>query len=370
VNDFTQDEVPVVEPASSSTFSVGEELSVGEVSALAFSPQGLAKFGRSCLAILHQNLTLAIWTPGPNPRKPQSWKRLLVVNRGLNDYFQRVRPSATVETLRSKQRIRSFSWSPPASFQHRTEHFLAVSNDNNEVIIFWILPKSSDESTTITAPELSIQALTHSLATPFTEVPVPDSNWTFEDYITKRFAATQLSWSPWVAISEDNSLVAIIAWTTSTHLVFRQVHVMMSNDTPSITLGDNFVRYPFPAAASQISSIYWNPRIVGDCKVELIVSVGTTLWRHHLAVRGSIDLKTQNLERSDWEPISGMSSKSSRFTACRRLGKLYFESNICAILLPNLKTKQYHNFAVHLMVSEMLITIHTTLILRLLVLTK
>jgi hypothetical protein len=311
VNDFSQDEVPVVEPASSSTFSVGEEVSVGEVSALAFSPQGLAKFGRCCLAILHQNLTLAIWTPGPNPRKPQSWKRSLVINRELDEYFQEICPRATIDTLRSMRRIRSFSWSPTASFESKNEQFLAVANDHNEIVIIWISQKTPGNSTLNSTQELSVQAIAHFPTVASTEVPTPDSKWTFEDYITKRLAATQVSWSPWSPLPEDNSLVAIIAWTTSTHLVFRQVHVAMSDNTPSITLGDNFVRYPFSAAGSQNSSIYWNPRIIENTRVELILSVGTTLWYHNLAVRGSIDLKSQSYERPDWEPVSGMSSQSS-----------------------------------------------------------
>jgi hypothetical protein len=309
INEFSEDEVATEGPASSSIASIGEELSTGEVSALAWSPKGLAKYERCALAILTHNLALSIWTPGLSPRSPHSWKRVLVVNHELERYIKEIRPSASPETVKQLRRIRAFSWSPVALFDSGNENFIVVANDSNEIIIFWV-PSRPNEAAGKDA-EFSVRALAHFPADPTTEVAlIPDLTWTFEDYLNNRVAATHVSWSPWAHLKEDDAFVAVIAYATWTHLRFRQVHVIMSGGVPKVTVGEQCVKSPFAVPGSVNSSLFVNPHVIGG-RIELVVSVGSTLWRHNLAVLGDIDHRSQKYERSDWDPVSGMSK--SRF---------------------------------------------------------
>jgi hypothetical protein len=305
INEFSEDEVAIEGPASSSIASIGEELSTSEVSALAWSPQGLAKYERCALAILTQNLVLSIWTPGLSPRTPHSWNRVIVVNHELERYLKEIRPSASPETLKQLRRIRAFSWSPAAAFDGVNENFMVLANDSNEIIIFWV-PSKPVESAGNDA-EFSVRALAHFPADPSTDIAsIPDSTWTFEDYLDNRVAATHISWSPWAHLEENHSLVAVIAYATRMHLRFRQVHVTMSEGVPKVTVGEQCVKSPFTAPGSVNSSIFVDPHIISG-RVEFVVSVGSTLWRHNLAVLGDIDHKSQKYERSHWDPVSGMS---------------------------------------------------------------
>ena len=100
VNRFTFEEWPRQEQASFKDMSIGEEQARVTVTALAWSPPGLAKHRRSVLAVLTSNLILSLWASNSYPSDLNSWERILVVNKVLHS------------GSRSQQRIRSMAWAP------------------------------------------------------------------------------------------------------------------------------------------------------------------------------------------------------------------------------------------------------------------
>ena len=133
VSSFTFREWPWQEPASFKDMSIGEEQARATVTALAWSPAGLATHRRSVLAVLTSNLILSFWASNSNPTDVGSWERVLVVNKAL-------RPGS-----RLQQRIRSMAWAPtnpqytdrytPFSRKKSGIHLIAIADDNNGLCV-------------------------------------------------------------------------------------------------------------------------------------------------------------------------------------------------------------------------------------------
>ena len=133
VSSFTFTEWPWQDPASFKDMSIGEEQARATVTALAWSPAGLAIHRRSVLAVLTSNLILSFWAPDANPTDAGSWKRHLVVNKALL-------PGSLLQ-----QRIRSMAWAPtnpqyvdrytPFSRKKWGIHLIAIADDNNGLYI-------------------------------------------------------------------------------------------------------------------------------------------------------------------------------------------------------------------------------------------
>ena len=129
ISKFTYDEWPWQEPASFQEMSIGEEQTRATVTALAWSPPGLAKHGRSVLAVLTSNLKLSLWASNSEPTDLGSWERVSVVNKAL------------LSGSRHQQRIRSMAWAPtnpqhvdrltPSSGKKWGIPLLAVADDSS-----------------------------------------------------------------------------------------------------------------------------------------------------------------------------------------------------------------------------------------------
>ena len=129
ISKFTLDEWPRREPASFQEMSIGEEQTRATVTALAWSPPGLAKHGRSVLAVLTSNLILSLWASNSDPTDLGSWERVSVVNKVL------------LSGSRLQQRIRSMAWAPtnpqhvdrltPSSGKKWGIPLLAVADDSS-----------------------------------------------------------------------------------------------------------------------------------------------------------------------------------------------------------------------------------------------
>ena len=129
ISKFTFHEWPWQEPASFQEMSIGEEQTRATVTALAWSPLGLAKHGRSVLAVLTSNLLLSLWASNSDPTDLGSWERVSVVNKAL------------LSGSRRQQRIRSMAWAPtnpqhvdrltPSSEKKRGIPLLAVADDSS-----------------------------------------------------------------------------------------------------------------------------------------------------------------------------------------------------------------------------------------------
>ena len=105
VNDFTEEEWPLMMPASHGIMDLGEEQSITLVIACAWSPAGLGLHRRSVLAVLTTNHLLSLWQSKSDPQEPDSWTRVLVVN-----------PTLTIsEASHAPARIRCMNWAPEMS---------------------------------------------------------------------------------------------------------------------------------------------------------------------------------------------------------------------------------------------------------------
>lgn len=136
------------EGASFVDLSIGEEQSACIVTAISWSPPGLAKHRRSVLAVLTSNLILSCWESNSNPAISTSWHRTLVINNAVrnwwnqNGLFEQER-TPTEDGLRRKVRIRSMSWAPWAcSPSEKTDQscgakkgafMMAVANDDGDI---------------------------------------------------------------------------------------------------------------------------------------------------------------------------------------------------------------------------------------------
>ena len=138
-NRFTIDEWPWPEPASFKDMSIGEEQALVTVTALAWSPCGLAKHRRSVLAVLTSNLLLSIWTSYGDPADPETWERVMIVN----DLLMPENLSSPQKQSRASQRIRSIAWAPvnPEHAERQTPFspskwgvfLMAITNDEGGV---------------------------------------------------------------------------------------------------------------------------------------------------------------------------------------------------------------------------------------------
>ncbi|KAI9737552.1 MAG: hypothetical protein M1834_009707 [Cirrosporium novae-zelandiae] len=153
INIFSMEEWSPQEPMPIQDSSIGEEQTLSTVTALAWSPPGLAKNRRSLLALLTSNLVLSIWECTSSPVESTNWKRVLVINHTIENYFQALINDATEDTgtldpmRRRKRRIRSFSWSQawhPAQTVNDSKiadnpswgiPILAIANDDNDIIL-------------------------------------------------------------------------------------------------------------------------------------------------------------------------------------------------------------------------------------------
>ncbi|KAI4644284.1 hypothetical protein J4E93_006184 [Alternaria ventricosa] len=152
---FSTDELPLKEPAPTSNYSVGEEISNSAPISIAWSPPGIAKHRKCALAALTANLTLSLWSAAEGkPEEETSWTRRLIINDALVDHFGDWddEPSHVAhdskERLRSRGRIRAFAWAPalpcpgPAGVvgTHLVygPHMLVVSDDDNHLVFLKI----------------------------------------------------------------------------------------------------------------------------------------------------------------------------------------------------------------------------------------
>lgn len=168
MNRFHIDEWPVRESVSFEDYSIGEEQSTSIVTALEWSPPGLAKHRRSVLAVLTSNLILSLWAADSDPTVNENWKRVIVLYNAFEKSWERRCLSKnlampTGNALARKLRVRSMAWAPQIrrkpekcekSFETTWGVFvLAVTNDDGEIIFLLI---SSPYTTSSTAWDCNI----------------------------------------------------------------------------------------------------------------------------------------------------------------------------------------------------------------------
>jgi len=321
VDQFTQHEVAVQEPLTSANFSVGEELSSCVVLALAWSPSGLAKHGRSALAVLTSNLVLSIWAPGGDPTNLSEWKRVLLINRALDGFSQGQRQfdgldeDAGLKHAKKKQRVRAFAWSQPLALGYECEEhldvteigshtFLAISNDCNEIVLMLIESRHRLPAMRKSTWVASVSRLFHIDDFNFSDTPSLAS--TFEEYMSKAAYVNHIAWSPWSpqdASSKAGASDSFIAYTTPSKLAIRIVRSLQS--TLDLTVDDGDIFVDVLLQSHDICQLKWLPTVSADY-FELVATLSDQIRLYHLSVHNPKRTQVRSLSREEWDPVSGI----------------------------------------------------------------
>lgn len=162
-NTFTTREWPLPPQGRMENFSIGEELSTSTVTALAWSPLGLAMHRRPVLTVLTSNLLLSFWVPDSGTTANSKWQRVLILNNSIKkSYKQMCVSKQMVEPptgFQRKTRVRSMAWAPQAhrsaekinslsmESRSRSAFLLAVATDDCDVLFLLISSPYTPHST-------------------------------------------------------------------------------------------------------------------------------------------------------------------------------------------------------------------------------
>jgi hypothetical protein len=323
-NAFDIAHVDIEEPLAWSSSSIGEEISASEVVALDWSPQGLAKHKRCALAVHTQNLALSIWAPTVQPRSLASWKRHIVINRELQRYYISLHPEEAFgpgkdksERLKRLQRVRAFAWSPTAAMARSVEEMpytasdvsnevlMAVSNDNNEVIILR-MPSTLciPTSPTDTSNKVSVVGRFNVL---LGDLKIPELSWTFEDHLQCQTFASQLAWSPWFVV-ETGTLMAIIVCATTTKLIFRRVMISTKLKGINVQLNDLGSEISLATPWSSNGILRWLPSKPHEPTLRLVACSGGDIILCEMSALDGNAAVLAKYTREEWDPVAGMPS--------------------------------------------------------------
>lgn len=199
VNAFTLAELPLQEHLPDLDFSIGEEIAIRQAEAAKWSPPGLARFGGCALAVHTSNHILSVWAPQGRPSAAPNWKRSLIINYAVREYYDRrvEHQSDSIEQAQIRHRIFAFIWSPALYFGIERQndhlfhgsHFLAAATGANDILLLRLeSPCSGDHG--------------------------QSSDWkvTITDCVKVGARVDHIAWSPWRAVqtSGDSSLATIV----------------------------------------------------------------------------------------------------------------------------------------------------------------
>ncbi|KAF2631723.1 hypothetical protein BU25DRAFT_407363 [Macroventuria anomochaeta] len=306
---FSNDELPVKDPAPLSNFSIGEEISPSVPIAIAWSPPGLAKYRRCALAVLTSNLVLSIWSAEGKLQEESSWNRRLLVNNALTDYFSNRATaqssyvvSSAEEQIRLRTRIRASTWAPALPSTTDTmgtqtsygPQYLAVANDDNQLVFLTV---ESPTSALGSLRSWKADVLTHMSLEPEETSTFTDPLF-FDDLMKQQRFISHVAWSPWTMRGDYYQSVIVYA----TNEEVRGRLVTYNND--HITLGAE-VFYP-GISLRHSGPVSWCPKIGDDHKLKLALFTMSGLV--YLTISGedaSILDKTSHDLDGRWDQVSG-----------------------------------------------------------------
>jgi hypothetical protein len=144
INEFTSAEIPRTLPLPEDVWSLGEELSINTAHSAAWSAPGLAKYGTCALAVLTTNHVLSIWAADRKPFPSTQWRREIVINHAVQDFYKQRGPGK----VQVVQRIQAFAWSRPwcqakqisgrADSLVTSHHFIAVATHGGHILFMRI----------------------------------------------------------------------------------------------------------------------------------------------------------------------------------------------------------------------------------------
>lgn len=291
-------------------YSIGEEISASAPIALSWSPPGLAKHRRSALAALTANLVLSIWSSDGQPKDESSWRRNLIINNALADYFLVNAPEdpshveeSTGERVRLRSRVRAFAWAPAFSnsdaYAMGTSlsygpHLVVVCNDDNQLVLVLI---ESPASTFGAVDDWNAQVLAHVTLTqcPQTEVTEPK---VLDDLVKQQRHLSHVAWSPWNAHGE--SQLSVIVYATNEDVRARVVNYYRGH----FTFGDEVVYSDMKMRYSGLMKL--SPIVERGNLLTLALFTDTNLVYLKVSMQNAhiVERRTHDLD-GRWDPISG-----------------------------------------------------------------
>ncbi|KAF2195354.1 hypothetical protein K469DRAFT_545477 [Zopfia rhizophila CBS 207.26] len=310
---FTNEELPIKDPAPFKTFSIGEEISSSAVTGISWSAPGIAKHRRCALAVLTSNLVLAIWASESKPQERSSWGRVLIINDSLDDYFQRNGQdedshlvSQPEEKTRLRKRVRAFSWAPS---MNNTEpfgtigsqtswgpHILVISNDDNQVVFLAI---KSPTSTLSPEGNWRAEVLGHFGASANMNAVIPTPG-IFDEWILQQRYISHLAWSPWTNRG-DKTFCSVLAYATNTDLRAR----MIAYSHEKFSIGEEIVYQSVDLRYS--GPIKWSPKVGNDETMYLVLFCQTDVTCLIVSAKDAsvLGCTTRHLD-GWWDTVSGI----------------------------------------------------------------
>ena len=320
---FSTDELPLKEPAPTSNYSVGEEISNSAPISIAWSPPGIAKHRKCALAALTANLTLSLWSAAEGkPEEETSWTRRLIINDALVDHFGDWddEPSHVVhdskERLRSRGRIRAFAWAPalpcpgPAGVvgTHLVygPHMLVVSDDDNHLVFLMVETPTSSLGA---EPDWRADVLTHESFALSSDTIFPQPN-IFEDMIKQQRYISHIAWSPWII--RDGCYYSVLVYATNEDIRARTITYntgRMSLQQEVVYAGHE-MRYDGP--------MKWFHRVEDEYRLKLALFTNTGLVYLTISALDAsiIERSTHDLD-GRWDLVSGVVWDTTQATTPR-----------------------------------------------------
>lgn len=202
---FSRDEWPEQNLLGTDDFSIGEEESLITVTALAWSPLGLAKHKRPLLAVLTSNHLLSLWASTSDMTVAVSWERVFIVNWLASHPHP---PPTSTDPLSVNNsvdveeqpllRLRCMAWAPllnlddvkPPHCDHEADH-MELHGDQGTKILFNGLHPTTHTTELFEAPpdDISLTFETQLLAV------VNDSGIIYIIEISSPYSGYYQSWS-------------------------------------------------------------------------------------------------------------------------------------------------------------------------------
>ncbi|TLD18349.1 hypothetical protein E2P81_ATG12144 [Venturia nashicola] len=321
VNAFDQTHVDVEDPIAWNSSSLGEEISVCEVVGLDWSPQGPAKHKRCALAVHTQNLVLSIWAPTTQPASLLSWKRHIVINRELQRYFIHrypeeafEPPDAKSDQLKRLQRVRAFAWSQTAVLARPVDHLkhttsavcneilLAVSNDNNQVIIFRMPSTLGMPTSPTDANSDKMKVLGHFSILPG-DFRLPDLTWTFEEHMQYQSFVSKLAWSGWYSV-KNGPLMAVIVCATRRKLIFRRLLITMKPSGINLQLSGSSSEIQLPTPWPPSGILRWMESDSHEPNLKVVACAGGDIMLCEINAMGGDAEVLATYSREEWDPVA------------------------------------------------------------------
>ncbi|KAF2211295.1 hypothetical protein CERZMDRAFT_98606 [Cercospora zeae-maydis SCOH1-5] len=263
INAFMMAECPRAPALTDRHLSIGEELSIFQAQAAAWSPSGLTKFRGSALAVQTSNHVLSLWAREAEAKEKTTWKRILVMNWAVRKFYQNLNASAPdaglderelEERLQIQQRIHSFTWVQPAYNTLERPHpdlfpgeqYLVVSTEGGHLLLVRIFSPSTRQLSgegsweALVVGNLAVKHATNLLGNENSDAMYPGSLFSQtsdNDYIAARAVAV----GEWQTGESDGELVAALLFIAKGKL-FSTVLVHDANGSASFGPSDSLQR--------------------------------------------------------------------------------------------------------------------------------